>query len=204
MEARTVLVILFLIAGVYSKESHDEKLTKFPGCEKMKDFIGIPLSKCCESLPHMVDKELYKDCMESCKSKDDFVSKRCCMADCVLKAAKLLNETGYFDFEAAKTTLNEKVSNDEKWVEAIKESVETCKTEAPQKLEEWKKKDSPKCETAINMVAKHCILRQLFFKCPTKATSKECTDLEEFGQKCPLFPVPGKQGKKGDDAGTDE
>ena len=104
-------------------------MAKFPGCEKMKDFIGIPLSKCCESLPHIVDKELYKDCVESCKSKDDFVTKRCCMADCVLKAAKLLNETGYFDFEAAKTALNEKVSNDEKWVEAIKESVETCKTE---------------------------------------------------------------------------
>ena len=100
-----------------------------PGCEKMKDFIGVPLTKCCESLPHIVDKGLYKDCIESCKSKDDFVAKRCCVADCVLKAAKLLNETGYFDFEAAKTALNEKVSNDEKWVEAIKESVETCKTE---------------------------------------------------------------------------
>ena len=106
-----------------------EKLAKMPGCEKMKDFIGIPLTTCCESLPQMFDKELYKDCIESCKSKDDFVAKRCCVADCVLGAARLLNETGYFDFEAAKKALNEKVHDDEKWVEAIKESVETCKAE---------------------------------------------------------------------------
>jgi hypothetical protein len=75
---------------------------------------------------------------------------------------------------------------------------------APQRLEEWKKKSAPKCDTAINMVSKHCILRHLFFKCPTKTASKECTDIEEFGKKCPIFPVPGKQGKKDDDALKEE
>ncbi|XP_070498697.1 uncharacterized protein [Chironomus tepperi] len=203
MKVLLVSIVIILVVGVYSKESNEDKLMKLPGCEKINDFIGIPLTKCCESLPLIVEKEFYKDCIESCKSKDDFVAKRCCVTDCVLKAAKLVNETGYFDFEASKTALNEKVSNDEKWVEVIKESVETCKAEAPKQLEEWKKKGKL-CDTGINMVSSHCIYRQLFFKCPTKTASKECTDLEEFGKKCPIFPVPGRHQKKEDDAAKEE
>lgn len=69
---------------------------------------------------------------------------------------------------------------------------------APKLLEEWKKRNPPKSETAINMVVKHCVIRNLFFNCPDKKDSQECKDLEEFGKKCPLFPMYGK-GKKADE-----
>ena len=63
-------------------------------------------------------------------------------------------------------------------------------------MEAWKANGGPKCETAINMVTKHCVLRQLFFNCPEKTDSKECKDLEAFGKGCPLFPMPNKKEKK--------
>lgn len=77
----------------------------------------------------IVDKEIYKTCMDPCKSKDDAVSKISCVTDCVMKNAKVLNETGYVDFELLKNVLNEKAKNDEKWVEVIKTTIETCTTE---------------------------------------------------------------------------
>lgn len=106
-----------------------EKPPQIPGCEKYKDFSEMSPKKCCAALPNVVEHALYKDCKDPCKSKTERFEKWCCMSDCVLKASKLLNDTGFIDLEAVTKSLNEKVKDDEKWVSAIKESITTCTTE---------------------------------------------------------------------------
>lgn len=63
-------------------------------------------------------------------------------------------------------------------------------------LESWKtkaKERAPKCETALNIVASHCIRRNLFLKCPVKETSQQCQNFFEFAKKCKAFPMMRKK-----------
>lgn len=55
----------------------------------------------------------------------------------------------------------------------------------------WRAMDpehAPKCETALNILATHCIQRNLFLKCPYRESTKQCENLFEFGKKCKIFP----------------
>lgn len=59
-------------------------------------------------------------------------------------------------------------------------------------LQGWKASapdHAPKCDTAINIVLKHCIRRNLFFKCPFKESSTKCDEYTEFGKSCKIFPI---------------
>jgi hypothetical protein len=76
-------------------------------------------------------------------------------------------------------------------------------------LEKLKEKEAnaEKCESVQNLVMKHCLSRQLFFNCPVKTTSAKCSEYEEFGKNCPMFPYvggPHGSGKRGGKAGKNK
>jgi hypothetical protein len=52
-----------------------------------------------------------------------------------------------------------------------------------------------KCDILLAMTMKHCVARHMFFNCPKKTSSTQCTEYEEFAKSCPIF--PGGRGHKG-------
>lgn len=102
------------------------------GCEKCKDYKDIKLKTCCPTYPNLDHHEDYKKCMD-CKSKAKG-EKMCCLSDCMLKNANLVNSTGYLDMELVKTKLDEMTEKNETWTKIIEEAVTDCVTKGELKF----------------------------------------------------------------------
>lgn len=59
-------------------------------------------------------------------------------------------------------------------------------------LQMWRtmdKEHAPQCPTSLNILANHCIQRNLFLKCPYRESTPQCDKFFDFGKKCKLFPM---------------
>ncbi|KAG5680212.1 hypothetical protein PVAND_009737 [Polypedilum vanderplanki] len=209
---KSFILIVALINFVSAGENFDP--SKVPGCEKVKDIKGTSLKTCCETYPNLHDPDVMKECSSTCASAgSSHIEKKCCWTKCAMTAKKLIKDNGELDTEALNNYIMEKLEKSEAWTEPVKKSIDDCVKEAPDMLAKWKEKEPTveKCDFALNMVMKHCVLRNLFFNCPSKTSSDKCTELEEFGKSCSLFPQVGgfafkkqKKQKKKESDGDDE
>jgi hypothetical protein len=101
------------------------------GCEKFKDFQGMEAKECCETLPEFQGKEHQKECAGQCGAIQGHGDKMSCFTDCALKLMHLLDAEDLINEEAVILYLTEKTSNDAKWKDVIKTTVESCSKEGP-------------------------------------------------------------------------
>lgn len=145
--------------------------------------------------------------------------------DCVLKAAKFVDDSGKFDPTLAKTTLKAATGNKKAWVRKISLKivcfllslymfyalifeqkmdliVDNCTARDLNETENEAENEETNgsqihCDIPENIGKIKCISRQLVFNCPTWTQNNDCDELMEFVKTCPHFGGVKKVNKKG-------